>query len=257
MIVDCFTFNNEYETLELRLELLNEVVDKFILVESSYTQCLNPKPLYFEINKEKFKKFWSKILHVKVQSLPEIKGPWTFENYQRSCIGVGLFSLKPQDDDIILISDLDEIPKPEVVRSLKDIKEETSIGLKYVVYKWNLAVKNLEWIGTVANPWGLIKNRDTHDIRAQKDFVKNIIHDGGWHFGYQGGCQAVYQKYFSTIEPFDKSRIPSYTDFKRIFEDRAKNGGHFIYCDQLDRKDLSLETVPKELLPEILHERLD
>ena len=71
MIVDCFTFFNELDLLELRLEELHESVDYFVLVEASKTQSLLDKPLYFEENKLRYSKFLDKIIHVKVEDCPD------------------------------------------------------------------------------------------------------------------------------------------------------------------------------------------
>ena len=70
-IYDCFLFFNELETLELRLEILNDIVDKFVIVESTVTFSGKEKKLFFNENKEKFKKFEDKIIHVIINDTPK------------------------------------------------------------------------------------------------------------------------------------------------------------------------------------------
>lgn len=111
-IYDCFTFFNELGILEIRLNELYDVVDYFVIVEAKKTHSGQQKELYFQANRDKFKKFEDKIIYI-VTDLPPIKNNdrWELENYQRDQIDKGLS--KCNDDDIILISDADEIPKKE------------------------------------------------------------------------------------------------------------------------------------------------
>ena len=84
MIYDCFTFFNEFDLLEIRLNELDSVVDKFVLVEATKTFSGKDKPLYFNENKNKFNKFLNKIIHVIVDEYPNLNGDWVIENHQRN-----------------------------------------------------------------------------------------------------------------------------------------------------------------------------
>lgn len=106
MIYDCFTFFNELELLELRLNELAGIVDKFVLVEATQTHTNQLKPLYFQENRARFSAFRDKIIHVVVDDLPVSKDAWVPENFQRNAIARGLVNCQP--DDFILVSDLDE-----------------------------------------------------------------------------------------------------------------------------------------------------
>ena len=128
MIYDCFTFFNELDLLEIRLNVLNDVVDKFVLVEATTTFSGTPKPLYFNENKKRFDKFASKIIHVIINDTPiqpkTIIGEyWSWEFFQRNAIVRGLVNCK--ETDTILISDLDEIPNPNQIKDF-----ENSPGVK-------------------------------------------------------------------------------------------------------------------------------
>ena len=93
-IIDCFTFYNELDMLELRLNELNEVVDYFVLVECVKTHANNDKELYFENNKDRFSKFLDKIIHIIVKdNIPQTSNAWDIENYQRRGIDQGIKQL--------------------------------------------------------------------------------------------------------------------------------------------------------------------
>lgn len=120
-VYDCFTFYNEFELLELRLESLNPIVDYFVLVEADKTQRNEDKPFYFLENKDKFSKFLPQIRHLmmnvsNLSSLYKGDGDWIIENAQRDYIKQGLFDAK--SDDLIFISDLDEIPNPQILNNI-------------------------------------------------------------------------------------------------------------------------------------------
>jgi hypothetical protein len=118
-IVDCFMFGLEYELdlLEIRLEYLDPIVDHFVLVEARFTQLGNKKELYFEKNKQRFSKYLHKIVHVIVDSpISTMYGSWDNEHYQRNNIRVGLDRLDLNRNDIVMISDLDEIPNHEAIK---------------------------------------------------------------------------------------------------------------------------------------------
>lgn len=123
-VYDCFTFYNEFELLELRLKSLWDIVDYFVIVEANKTFSNQPKPFYFEERKDEFKEFLPKIRHIKgVVDLP-FNGPgdWTIENAQRDLISKGLEDAEP--DDLIFISDLDEIPDPNILNRLQNNQVE-------------------------------------------------------------------------------------------------------------------------------------
>ena len=100
MIYDCFSYWDEDLLLDLRLNILDNYVDYFVIVEGNKTWQNNPKKLRFEI--DKFKKFKNKIIYVPVTDLPDGEDPYLRENHQRNSILKGLVSANPED--IIIIS---------------------------------------------------------------------------------------------------------------------------------------------------------
>ena len=132
MIYDCFTFYNELDLLEIRLNELGRLVDYFVLVEASETFQGEPKPFIFENNKSRFKDFSNKIIHVKIDFPDKLGGAglgptetaWAREFFQRDQIIRGLRNARP--DDLIIVGDVDEIISAEALRrSLEDRRKHT------------------------------------------------------------------------------------------------------------------------------------
>ncbi|MEE1211696.1 MAG: hypothetical protein UHO11_04285 [Treponema sp.] len=252
MVYDCFTFFNELDLLEIRLNVLNQVVDKFVLVEMAYTQTRMEKEFYYENNKSRFEKFSDKIIHVKVETIPEILpskldpngNKWQLENYQRDCIMHGLKDAK--DDDIILISDLDEIPNPEVISAYKN---QSLIGIQTLEQKMmyyfvnNINISEPFWThGTKLARYIDLKDpkQDLPD-QCYYEFSKKglptylrfcngkMIKNGGWHFSYCGGVDAIIKKRQSICEQhFNTSKnMTTKAVLKKIY----------IGKDILDRKE--------------------
>ncbi len=121
-IYDCFLFFNELEMLDIRLNELYDKVDHFVLVESTETFQGNPKPLYFEKNKQLYAPYLDKIIHVVLDEHFETDNPWQREYHQRDQILRGLKGCHRRD--IAIISDADEIVRKskidELVPSLSD-----------------------------------------------------------------------------------------------------------------------------------------
>ena len=210
-IFDCFMYFDEEVVLDVRLNTLNEFVDYFVIVESKFTHKGDPRNLKF--NHKKFEKFKDKIIYVVYEQEPkeieiinsndsenEKSRKYIFnaiyrENGQRNHIEKGL-ELANQND-IILISDVDEIPNLLDV-NLNKINEKIILFKQDMFYyKFNLYLPNLVWTGTkgcrkknMLNPQWLrnVKDRKYSFFRLDTFFSKtkyiNIktINNGGWHF---------------------------------------------------------------------------
>jgi len=254
MIIDCFPFFNELDILEIRLNVLNKVVDKFVLVEASKTQSLLDKPYYFEENKERYKHFLDKIIHIKIDDFPKKDG-WAMENYQRNCIVKGLRQIDLKEEDIIGISDVDEIWAPEIKDKFEEYFAQVkflSVGMKYLVFYLNLETVDKGWIGTIFAKAKDLIHYTPQNLRGIKDHVSHI-EEAGWHFGYQGGKEKVYEKFFSCIEPFDKSKIPEKLVFFQEFDKKIKDNGSFIFSDNFKDESIKLKKIdPVAIFPEFL-----
>jgi beta-1,4-mannosyl-glycoprotein beta-1,4-N-acetylglucosaminyltransferase len=210
-IYDCFMYFDEEVVLNVRLHTLNEFVDYFVIVESRFTHKGDWRELKF--NHKKFEKFKDKIIYI----IDEEVYPQTEEvriednegeksrklifnaayreNGQRNLIAKGLN--EANDEDLILISDVDEIPKLSGL-NFKSINEKIILFKQDMFYyKFNLQLPDLIWTGTKAckkknlvSPQWLrnVKDRKYSFFRADTFFSKTkftsikIINDGGWHF---------------------------------------------------------------------------
>jgi len=231
-VYDCFTFFNEFELLELRLDLLNNVVDHFVLVEANKTHKNDPKEFNFEKNKHNFEKYLDKIIYIKVEDMPEYnpENEWKLENYQRNCIARGLKNTDP--DDIVFISDIDEIPNPNVLVMLNDNKssvnfrtrgriqldliqilkfpesifknhgmkllDRTPLALEQTLFYYFVNCRSQgSWNGTVITK---AKHLSTpQKLRNRRDKFPRI-RNSGWHFSYLGGVDKILLKMNSIVE---------------------------------------------------------
>jgi beta-1,4-mannosyl-glycoprotein beta-1,4-N-acetylglucosaminyltransferase len=246
MIIDCFTFFNELDILQIRLEELYNTVDYFVLVEASKTQSLLPKKYYFEENKERYKKYLDKIIHVKVDDCPDNSSDlWTMENFQRNAIVRGINQISNiSDNDVILISDLDEIPNHKILKQIDSIEEEAfSFEMLFCAYYLNLIAAHRQWIGTVACKYKIFKNLIPQHLRNVKDQLP-CIRNAGWHFSWMGGYEKIYEKSLSCIEPFNKKELPSKEEFKKHFENFAINDNKFfIHLENLSKKETEFKKI--------------
>jgi len=189
MIYDGFIFFNELDLLEIRLNELNDVVDYFILVESKATHSGNPKKLYFEENKYKFKKFLNKIIHIIIDTSDKNLDPWARERIQRDSIANAWNKCK--DNDIVCVSDVDEIPKAEKLAEYSRKKE--FICLEQILYYYFINYSCDEiWRWFKLLPYSLAKNMTPCQIRYTPSNIN--IPESGWHFSYLGGIDKIIEK---------------------------------------------------------------
>ena len=256
MIIDCFPFFNELDLLDIRLKLLDNIVDKVILVESTRTFTLSKKKLFYNENKDRYKKYKDKIVHIIVDDSPALFNKfymhkpknifWLLKNkkslllnahdidfYQKNQAYKGLKNCN--GNDILILSDLDEIPNPSIFENLETLKKgNIALELDLHCYFLNGKVfntenkKNIKWIGPSIT---LFKNfRSFHDERsgARNSFKKNSnftkIQNAGWHFTYLGGLQSLNFKIRSTAHTELNNRaINTKTNLKKLI-----NSGVFV-----------------------------
>jgi beta-1,4-mannosyl-glycoprotein beta-1,4-N-acetylglucosaminyltransferase len=203
-IFDCFPFFNEISLLDMRLNYLQKIVDKFVIVEGTHSHQRKIKKLYYDENKSLFKKYENKIIHIVQDSYPSHLGDthsnFIFDYHTRNGISKGL--RKCFDNDIILISDVDEFPD---INKFSLFNGNLTIFKQLMFYfKFNLRVKNFNhdngdglWPGTRMLSFKLFKRmlnvQKIRNIRAKEyawwrfDKPKlNIIRYGGWHFRFIG-----------------------------------------------------------------------
>lgn len=230
-VYDCFTFFNELELLELRLKLLDNVVDYFVLVEANKTYKGEIKPFNFEKNKKQFAGYLHKIIYIKIDDMPDYspKNIWELEYYQRNCISRGLQDLQPED--IIFISDVDEIPNPNIIEWLNNnqcrvlfktrnkiqldliqmlkfpecvfqrhgmkLLDRTPLALEQTLFYYFVNCRSKgSWNGTVVTK---AENFSTpQKLRDRREKFPRI-RNSGWHFSYLGGIDKILLKLNSIV----------------------------------------------------------
>jgi hypothetical protein len=207
-IYDCFTFFNEFELLELRLRELYDHVDYFVLVEANRTFQNGFKSMHYADRNQRFDQWKDKIIYVPVMDMPEDTDPWGRERHQRDAILRGLPNADP--DDIIMIGDVDEIPRQTTVQQLRTSRASVwgfRMPLFNFKYNYMMVTQDLYsvWSGAVRKHT-LIGPEDFRRMRhALNGFPLNyndgaveIVEHAGWHFTYLGA------------EDFARSKIQSF-----------------------------------------------
>ena len=226
-IYDCCQFFNEENILDLRLNILNKFIDFFVIVESTCDHQGNFKKLNFDINK--YKKFEKKIIYVVVDdTLDSIKKKHIGQNslverHQRNSIMNGL--KKCDDNDLIMISDVDEIPNLNKLKLFNNNNYAVFIQKKYD-YKINLLNETEgDWHGTkICLKKNLKSPQWLRDLKFKKypmwriDKIKNIqiIKDGGWHFSYLQNPEEILKKISSFSH--GERNIPEFANEENIKE---------------------------------------
>lgn len=192
-VYDCFLFFNELELLELRLNMLADTVDKFVIVEARKTFTGKDKPLYFEQNRDRFSRFGDKIFHHVIETDHEFKDQWEREVYQRNCIKDAVDRAGILSDDIAIISDADEVPglTRQQILECASKSDITNVSHEMFFYFVNMH-KESGWIGS------RIVNRKFLDDKTP-DQVRNIkagvpVVNSGWHWSFLGGYQKMVEK---------------------------------------------------------------
>lgn len=248
-VFDIFIFFNELELLELRLNILDPYVDYFVLVESNKTFTGIDKPLLFEENKDRFKKWENKIIHYVISDMPnsdndtncnqEIlhmanhsdqvpKGEtqWLREFYQKEMMRKPLIGTA-KDDDFCFISDIDEIWNP---KSIVDYSKNYIYKFKQDVYAYYLNNRSNEpWYGTFATKYKNIKNNSLTSLDSISETSYLYIKNGGWHFTNMGGVEKIKQKLKSYgHQEFNNTEIMSQIE-NQIKENKDFVGRNFKF----------------------------
>lgn len=284
-IYDCFMFSDEKMLLDFRLNVLNKFIDKFIITEAAYLHNGDSKKLNFNIND--FPEFKSKIEYIVVKDQPlnlimedkndnlekkdycKIINSIRRDNHQREQLNNSLKSLN--DNDIIIISDLDEIPNLEIF-DLKKINNEIIIfKQKMFYYKFNLYYENFVWYGSKAikkkkfvSPQWLrgIKSKtypiwriDTFFSKKKYNNIK-FIENGGWHFTCIKKPKDIYKKLltFAHHQDFENSKI-SFQELEKkikekkvLYDHSSDKKNNFKWFTEQTLKKIDFNHLPSYLL---------
>ena len=291
-IFDCFMFYDEDLILDLRLNILNKYVDYFVIVESKYFHNGKKRKLKFDINR--FIKFKKKIIYIIHDENPKgiqiindkdreveisdkkIMNALLRENHQRNYISKGLDFAK--EDDLILISDVDEIPNLENLNLHKiEIKNQKLIFVQNIFYyKLNRFLPNFEWFGTkgclkknLKSPQWLrnIKNKKYSFFRIDTFFSntkyinKKFIMNGGWHFSNLKDADDIELKLKSylhhgdyEVEELGKNKIQKLINSNETIYDMFSDKTSKKYGDEKRRK---LEIYDLNKLPVFIQNNLE
>ena len=245
-IFDCITFFNEHDLFDIRYELLKSKVDYFIVIEGSKTFDGKKKEFCFDY--EKYDK--DKIRYIKIHDFNQNISLNTFPEYyddlSKNRMLDGLFGANY--NDIILISDCDEIPHPNTIEKIKRI-ENSKIGICYqnmVCLDYKHFIKTnwfwlYKWPGTkfmrfknLVNPKALKWFHQPRLYDPRNFFKYNIIMDKGYHFTWIGSLEKILNKFEAGemvhdnyINKDNKQKI-SKDDMKKSYE-LYKNGNKFKF----------------------------
>ena len=197
-LFDCFMYFDEDLILDIRLNTLNNYVDHFIIVEGTLDHSGNPKKLNFNI--KNFLKFKNKIHYLVVDNIPKkinvLKKGWhpahVRDQFQRNFLAEGYKNT--HDDDLIMISDIDEIRNPKKISEFNIKNKYACFIQKNFQSKINqLNITIPDWPGTkicqkkyLKSPQWLrnLKTKKRNWWSFFKDKEPQIILNGGWHFSF-------------------------------------------------------------------------
>lgn len=244
MVYSLTPFFNELDVLEIRLAELDPVVDVHVIAEMPITHTGRAKPLYFQANRERFQPWRHKIRHIVVEDYPEGGSDWLRENHQRDALSRGLEGLEP--DDLVLLSDVDEIPRRTLVEDLwdgnLDVVMPLHVSFPIHLYRLDWRWPNPEPGFTVCRFFaGELATNGIENLR--KGGMANICGECGWHFAYMGDEERISTKIDSIADEWVKR------------EAHWRDPEHLRRCietgkDLFGRSERQCERVPLENLPE-------
>jgi len=283
-IFDCTTFFDEKLMMEVRFNILDPYVDKFVVIEANFSHSGKKKKLNFNIND--YPKFKNKINYIVIEKEPENIKPIHIDKkgenvseqrlnsikrieYQRNKIIDGI--KEASDDDYIIYSDNDEIPKLENF-NFNNKSKIISFKQKMYYYKFNLLYPKLNWYGSKACKkkdllsfsWlRNIKSKKYNLFRLDILFSKNkynnlyIVEDGGWHFSNLKTARQLEQKYLNDENHVDyEERKIDVSTISDLINRKIINYDHFAKKDSKKKQfnEFKLNTTTLEGMPKYLRD---
>lgn len=213
-VFDCFPFNNEFEILERRLSELYDVVDRFIIVEATKTHGNQPKPLNFQANIERYSKWLNKVTYIVVDDYASLDS-WSIERHQRDAIMRGLNDCEA--NDIVIISDCDEIPSVEAIKGYTPNMGIQSLKMDLYYYNENTKAKD-PWTEAKMLPFWQLKEKTPCGARYTQC---EVIENGGKHLSYFGCFDDIEKNIDRIVKKIEDTahqeyNQPEYKDRERI-----------------------------------------
>jgi beta-1,4-mannosyl-glycoprotein beta-1,4-N-acetylglucosaminyltransferase len=188
MRVDSFLFNTELDMLELRLSILDPVMHKFVICESTVEFSGKPKPLHYLDNKDRFAPWKDKIKHYVISDTPDSgANRWPREYHQRGAIIRALDGCS--SGDLVYMSDVDEIPDPNQVK----LNKHGGFRQVYSMYYLNTVRLEESWVGTTAMYYSQYAQLGMQQARNDR-YKLQIVNPGGWHFAYVLPPELMHRK---------------------------------------------------------------
>jgi beta-1,4-mannosyl-glycoprotein beta-1,4-N-acetylglucosaminyltransferase len=238
MVYDCFPFFNELDVLEIRLNELAPVVDKFVIIEAAETYGGQPKPFNLRDNWNRFKDFHAQIDYRTIGRLyPNCTDRVTGrrrEAFQRDLLWVPLFSHKLHPEDVVIFSDCDEIPSADAVQYYLDTDRAGIRRFKQHSFYYNVQTlvdyghdfASRARIGTARD---LLGCGCMYDFRMHEKDTCPAIENGGWHFSYFGGPEKIKTK-VAALSPF-LSEYKLFGDDELARDIEARRDLHHRRCE--------------------------
>ena len=279
--IDCFMYYDEDMILDLRLNMLDKFVSYFVICEANFNHNGSKRELKFDI--KKFSKFKSKIIYLPLYFQPNnikainemdsqliknskiLDNALLRENFQRNYLQNKIKDF--QDDDLIIISDVDEIPNLEKFTYKSKI---TIFEQKIFYYKLNLLHENFKWYGSkITKKKHLLSPQWLRNVKSKKYpfwridiFLSktkynniNFIKDGGWHFTNIKSPKDIHFKFsnFAHHLEYEESNL-KIEDLEKMIKERKISYNHSL--DKRGNKwnsSISLKKVGDEFLPDYLN----
>lgn len=234
MIWDCFTYNGEYDLLKIRCEEFKDLDVTHILVESNYTFTGKWKELTYKKNEQ------YNIKHFVLNHVPNNGNAWDNELAQRNYILNALQILGANDNDIVIISDVDEIIKESVIRNYSPISSLTALKMDTYRYYYNCLEGKQNWNMARIMNYSYLKSKTPNEVRNSG--FERILDNAGWHFSYMGGYDKIIQK----IESFSHTELNN-DDFKSKLLSKYENCQSLFGDDYWEIVPITI-FFPKEIL---------
>ncbi|ATJ90964.1 MULTISPECIES: glycosyltransferase family 17 protein [Acetobacter] len=210
-IYDCFPFFNELEMLEIRLKLMDPVVDYFVICESNRTFTNNEKPRYFFENKERFLPWREKIIYVQIDDFPDTQDPFQREYYQRNALL--RVAAQADDDDMFIIADVDELVRPQCILEASNFDGFVTFHMPMFQFYMNLKQSDNGWSACYATRKKYLvgfenlstarwdRTKIAADLAPKGKMLD--LHNSGWHFTHLGGIERLKYKFNSYSHAHD------------------------------------------------------
>lgn len=233
---DCFTYYNESNLMQMRFEELKDVVDHFVIIEADQTFTGKEKSFYFDDLPDWVSEYEDKIIRFTFSFPKKNMTSWEREFYQRNVILYALNDIGLDDNDIVLISDADEIPRSSVVKQLNKYSLPTRLDVSQYFWSFNWKVPDHcnQGARPIACRFSDLKSKSAQNLRAS---TEPLVPNAGWHFSFFADLDKIKNK----IESFAHTEYDSqeFKDAEKVLY-RIQNG-----IDPFDRFPLKYYEIDK------------